>query len=97
MTLADLQLMLFEGFCLSIVYSCFCRASHTNKANTKRDVRWAFSLLGVVSIVGAAVPFAGYEPDPVAVMFAGATAAVQLVTSFHWRRGVPAQFRKDPP
>lgn len=96
MNLADLQLALFEGFALSIFWSCFCRAAHTNKANTKRDIRWSFTLLGVVSILSIVAPLWGYQPDAMAVLLAGATAAVQATTSHHWRRGLPAPFRKDP-
>lgn len=92
MTLADVQVALFEGFSFAVFWSCFCRAAHTSKANTKRDIRWAFTLLGVVSIVCMVAPLWGYHPDLVSVLLAGSTAIVQTVTAYHWRRGVPARF-----
>jgi hypothetical protein len=94
--LLDIQLAMFEAFAALIFWSCFCRASHTSKANTKRDVRWAFTLLGVVSIVCIVAPFFGYVPDLISIALVGSTAMVQLATSYHWRRGVPVQFRKEP-
>jgi hypothetical protein len=93
-TVHDLQLYLFEAFSLAIFYACFCRAAHTSKANTKRDIRWVFTLLGVVSIVCMAAPLFDYRPDGIAVVLAGAIALVQFVTSHHWRAGVPKQFRR---
>jgi hypothetical protein len=93
---AEIQLALFECFSLSIFYSCFCRAAHTSKANTKRDIRWVFTVLGVVSIICAAAPVLGYEPDGIAVLLTAAISLVQFVTSYHWRNGVPQRFRSKP-
>lgn len=97
MTVADVQLALFEAFSLLTFYTCFCRSAHTSKANTKRDVRWAFTLLGVVSILCIVAPLWGYQPDLISLLLAASAAIVQVVTSHHWRRGVPLPFRKDQP
>lgn len=94
MTVADIQLALFEVFSAVIFWSCFCRAAHTSKVNSKRDIRWAFTLLGVVSILCIAAPLYDWRPDAVAVLLAGAIATVQVATGHHWRAGVPKPFRK---
>ena len=96
MNIAEIQLAMFEVFSLSILWSCFCRAAHTSKANTKRDIRWAFTVLGVVAIICVASPLAGYEPDGIAVLLSGAMSLVQGATAYHWRRGVPDRFRREP-
>jgi hypothetical protein len=84
---------LWEAFSAALTYSCFCRASFTSKANTRRDIRWSFTYLGVMSVLA---PFWGYEPDGFTVALLGSITVVQLTTSFHWRRGVPPQFRREP-
>lgn len=89
------QLALWEGFSLTLVYSCFCRASFTSKANTRRDIRWAFTCLGVVSLMCVLGPLWGYAPDGLSVALIGAMAVVQLTTALHWRQGVPEKFRKE--
>ena len=95
MTIAEIQLGLFEAFSITTFWSCFCRAAHTSKTNSKRDIRWAFTLLGIVSILCIAAPLYEWRPDAIAVLLAGAIASVQVVTSHHWRAGVPKQFQSD--
>jgi hypothetical protein len=94
-TIAEIQIALFEAFSFATFWSCFCRAAHTSKTNSKRDIRWAFTSLGVVSILCIAAPLYDWQPDAIAVLMAGAIAAVQVVTSHHWRQGVPEKFRPD--
>lgn len=89
-------LMLWEASALALVYSCFCRATYTSKANTKRDIRWAFTLLGVMGLLSVMAPFWGYDPDGFTVALLVVITLVQITTAHHWRRGVPAQFRKSP-
>lgn len=87
--------IVFEAFAIALFSSCLCRASYTNKANTKRDIRWAFTFLGVMSLVAVLAPLLwGYEPDGMSTALLAAMTVVQLVTSHHWRNGVPAQFRR---
>jgi hypothetical protein len=90
-----MALAIWEALALALFYSCFCRARHTHKGNTKRDIRWAFTYLGVMSILSALAPFWGYDPDAFAVALLGAITVVQITTAHHWRKGIPAQFRKD--
>lgn len=94
-----LRLVLFELFAIALFWSCFCRSSHTHKGNTLRAVRWAFTLLGLVSMVCIVLPpLYGYEPDGVDVMLLSAMAVTQLVTAHYWRAGVPEPFqRRDSP
>jgi asparagine N-glycosylation enzyme membrane subunit Stt3 len=88
------DLFIWEAAALALVCSLFCRASHTSKGNTRRDIRWAFTFLGVVAIVATLAPFWGYDPDPLTIALLAAIAVVQITTAYHWRRGVPAQFRR---
>lgn len=91
-----ITLVIWEALALALLYSCFCRASFTSKANTKRDVRWAFTYLGVMAVLAVLAPFWGYDPDAFTVALLGALTVVQLTTAHHWRNGVPAQFRRQP-
>ena len=89
------RLVLFEIFLLLVVYSCFCRATHTSKANTRRPIRWTFSALGAVAVFSALGPLvADYQPDGVATALAGVLCLSQLVTNHYWRNGVPAPFKE---
>lgn len=90
-----LDLIIWEAFALPLAYSLFCRALHTHKGNTKRDVRWVFTFMGVVALVCVFAPFFGYDPDALTMMLLAAIAMVQVVTAHHWYAGVPARFQKD--
>jgi hypothetical protein len=92
-----IRLAIFELFALLLFFSCFCRSVHTSKANTKRDIRWAFTFLGVVAILCIVLPLWGWRPDTVTVLLIAAAAITQLVTSYHWRAGVPPRFQKGEP
>lgn len=88
--------ILFQVFAALLVYSCFCRASFTNKGNTLRPVRWTFSMLGVVACFALFGPWiTTYEPDGFATALLGAITLTQMVTSHYWRAGVPQRFRKQ--
>ena len=89
-----IHLAIWESAALALFYSCFCRASHTSKANTKRDIRWAFTYLGVMALLSVLAPFWGYDPDGFTVALLVAITIVQITTAHHWRRGIPAQFRR---
>jgi hypothetical protein len=91
-----MQLAVWEVLSLALVYSCFCRASFTSKANTKRDIRWSFTYLGVMALLCALAPFWGYDPDGFTIALLGAITLVQLTTAHHWRNGIPHQFRRSP-
>jgi hypothetical protein len=87
-------LVLWELAAWALVYSCFCRASFTSKANTRRDIRWAFSLLGIMALLSVFAPFWGYDPDGFTVALLVVITLVQLTTAHHWRQGVPVKFRR---
>lgn len=91
-----MRLLLWEAFALALFYSCFCRASHTHKGNTVRAIRWAFTLLGVVSILCVLAPLWDYAPEGMAVLLLGTFTVVQVTTAHHWRKGIPAAFRRQP-
>lgn len=89
------DLVIWEAFALALLYSLFCRATHTSKANTRRDIRWAFAFMGAVAIMAAVAPFFGYDPDAITIMLMASITIVQVVTAHHWRAGVPERFRRD--
>jgi hypothetical protein len=93
-------LVLFELAAVLLIVACFCRATHTHKGNTKRPIRWIFSLLGVMACVSFLAPWFGYEPDGLATGLLSVLTLTQLVTSHYWHAGVPPQFattQGDPP
>lgn len=91
-----IHLAIWEVAALALFYSCFCRASFTSKANTRRDIRWSFTFLGVMSLLAVLAPLYGYDPDGFTVSLLVCMTVVQLTTAHHWRGGVPAQFRRQP-
>lgn len=93
MDLQTVQLMLWEGFAFTIVYSCFCRFTHTNKKNTVRAIRWSFQLLGAVAVVCLVAPLYAWHPDGLTLVLLGVMAVTQVTTAHHWRSGVPRQFQ----
>lgn len=79
---------------LSIIlfYTCFCRAIKTN-GTVKKDVLAAFWLLGIVSSIAIFAPLSfGWEPDCMSLVLLFAVVVVQIVTSEHWRHGIPKEF-----
>lgn len=94
--LSIVHMGLYEAFLATLFYTTFCRATHMSKGSTKRDIRWSFTLLGIVAIVGMVAPLYGHDPDPLEICFLGAICIVQVVTAHHWRRGVPPPFRREP-
>lgn len=89
-------LAIWQAFALALFYSCCCRASFTSKANTKRDVRWAFTFLGVMALLSILAPFWGYDPDGFTTALLASITVCQLTTAHHWRKGVPQAFRRSP-
>lgn len=86
------QLGLYYGFTVTIFYSCFCRQARMTKHNTRRDIRWVFTMLGVVSIIAIFAPLYGHVPDPIELMLLAAVACVQVATAHHWQMGIPPHF-----
>ncbi|SFB96976.1 hypothetical protein SAMN05216344_106137 [Polaromonas sp. OV174] len=94
--IAKLLLVLFQVHALALLMSCFCRLAKTSKANTLPSVRWVFTGLSIVSAWCAAAPWLfAYRPDLISTALVCAITYTQIVTSHHWRRGVPHQFLKE--
>lgn len=95
-TLQLLWLLLHTVLAAALVWSCVCRFTHTSKTNTRAPIRWAFSALAVYAAVSLFAPYASdWMPDAMSVLALAAITAVQVVTSFFWRHGVPVRFRSD--
>lgn len=89
------MLALHEILSIALFYTCFCRAVKTDKT-VRRDVLAAFYFLGVVSCFSLFAPMAfGWRPDLMSLSLLGSVLIVQIVTSIHWRDGVPKEFVND--
>lgn len=87
--------IVFELAAALLVWSCFCRAAFTHKRNTRRPIRWTFTLLAIMACTCFFAPILWhYEPDGVSAGLAGVLALTQLVTNHYWRQGVPPQFKE---
>lgn len=91
-----MHLAIWEASAIALFYSCFCRASFTSKANTRRDIRWSFTFLGVMSLLSVLAPLYGYDPDGFTLALLVCMTVVQVTTAHHWRKGVPPPFRSNP-
>ena len=90
-------LLLHECLCAALLYSCFCRAVKTD-ASTQIEVLVSFYCLSVTAIFATFAPLLmGWEPDAVSLCLLASITLIQSVTARHWRGGVPAVFKKDPP
>ncbi len=91
-----LFLLLHTALSAALVWSCLCRFAHTSKINTRAPIRWAFTALSVYASLSLFGPYASdWQPDAMNVIALAAITAVQVVTSYFWRDGVPVQFRTD--
>lgn len=85
-------LIVHELLAIALFYTCFCRAVKTNRT-VKRDVLAAFWILGMVSCIAMFAPLAfGWRPDLMSIALLGSVVIVQIVTSAHWRDGIPKEF-----
>ena len=86
-----------EILCLMLFYSVFCRAVRMDKS-TRVDIRIALQILGTVAAIGVAVPlhWSTWRPDWFTLAMLASITALQLVTAYHWTRGVPERFIKPP-
>ena len=86
-----------ELMCAAVFYTIFARAVRMNQ-NTRQDVRLALLFLGTVAAIGIAVPlhWTSWRPDCMYLAMLSGITAVQLVTAYHWRDGVPDRFQKPP-
>lgn len=86
-----------ELLCAALFWSVFCRAVRMT-TNTRPSIRYALLVMGTVAAVGLAVPvhWTAWRPDWLYLAMLASITAVQLVTAYHWRDGVPARFVKPP-
>lgn len=78
--------------CGAIFWSAFCRLVLMTPA-TQRRVRAMFVVLGGAAGFGiASVLFGGHVPDGIEVVMTASYALVLVISSAHWRRGVPREF-----
>lgn len=83
----------YEFLCAALFYSVFCRAVRMG-SETRADIRFALQAMGTVAAIGIAVPIyaPGWCPDWFTLSLLASITLVQLVTAYHWKDGVPAQF-----
>jgi hypothetical protein len=85
-------IILHELLCVVLFLSVFCRLLRTDH-RVKLDVRFAFVCLGVASVFGMIAPLAwAHRPDAYSLILLGSIVTTQLITSRHWRHGVPENF-----
>ena len=91
------MIIAYEILCFALFYSVFCRAVRMNQT-TRADIRIALQVLGTVAAIGIAVPvhWPTWRPDWVTLALLASITALQLVTAYHWQRGVPDRFVKPP-
>lgn len=86
------MLALHEILSIALFYTCFCRAVRTNKT-VRKDVLAAFWLLGVIASIAMFAPLAfNWRPDFISIALMAAIVIVQVVTSAHWKDGIPKEF-----
>ena len=89
-------LLIFELHAFALLVSGFCRMAMTSKQNTRPTIRWVFTMLSLVAATCVVAPVLfDYRPDWVSAALVAVFAYTQIVTSYHWRRGVPTQFLKE--
>ena len=92
MTTLLVSVVAHEVLCAILFYTVFCRAVKACR-KVRQDVRFSFFVLGTVACLGMAAPLAwGLAPDVFGLALLAAVNLVQLVTSRHWRGGVPDYF-----
>jgi hypothetical protein len=93
MSLTDLHIALS----LALLYSQFCRAVKTD-ASTKLPILLAFYLLTAAVVFSLFAPLVvpNWRATPDSIFMLFAILALQAVTAFHWRHGVPFAFRENP-
>lgn len=88
----SVHVLIHEALCCALFYTVFCRAVRSD-ARVKVDVRFAFWVLGVVSIMGMAAPIVwAHAPSVFDLALLFAVVLVQAVTAKHWTGGVPEFF-----
>jgi hypothetical protein len=84
-------------------WSCWCRLVKMSRHSTYYTIKFAFVAAAMASIVLLVAPwgaqlwswFPAYQVHGAVVVMLFAFVAVQVATSYHWRRGVPRNFIKE--
>lgn len=87
-------LLLWEGLCIALLWSVFCRLIHVDKT-TKPEVRTVVRCTGLAAILGIGAPIYGWEPDTVTMIIMTAVVSMEIVLSQNWKYGIPSQFILD--
>lgn len=82
-----------EILCIALFYSVFCRAVRMDKT-TRAEIRFVLLVLGTVAALGIPAPlqWTHWSPDWWSMALLASITALQLVTAWHWTRGVPPRF-----
>ena len=92
--MASSLLLLHEVLCGLLFYTVFFRAVKSC-GRVRCDVRVSFFVLGIVACYGMAAPIAwAFVPDLFSLALLAGIALVQMVTTHHWRHGVPDRYYK---
>lgn len=89
----DALLVLHELLCILLLWTCFCRATRTNR-NTRKPVLVSFYLLSVAALWAMFAPIIGWTPDSVSLLLLAAITLVQTVTARFWQQSPPAAFQE---
>ena len=90
-------LILHEALCAVLLWSCFCRATRTNR-ETRIQVLLAFYLLSVSVLVATFAPLVmDWTPDAVSLLLLASMALVQTVTARFWQQSPPSAFQQPRP
>ena len=89
-------LTIHEALCIALFYTCFCRAVHTSKNNTKTGIRLVIWLLGMAACMGFVWPiYRGWQPDEFSLFLLFSVTVGQMVFAGLWANGVPDAYRKQ--
>lgn len=87
-------LLLHEGLCLILGWSCFCRATRTN-GETHIAILVSFYLLSITALFAILAPvLIGWTPDAVSLLLVASIALVQTVTARYWQQSPPVAFQR---
>ncbi len=89
----DMLLVIHEILSFMLFYSCFCRSVKMTP-DTERDIRLAFWVLSIASVVSLFAPLQGWRPDYIHIVLLIAFSVVQFSTAKYWRHETPEHFRK---
>ena len=87
------MLILHELLCILLLWTCFCRATRTNRS-TRKPVLVSCYLLSISGLWAMFAPLIGWMPDSVSLLLLAAITLVQTVTARFWQQSPPAAFQQ---